>query len=119
MKIIQLKTVSDERGSLSVIERCLNFDLKRVYYIYGASGQRGGHAHKKTKQAIVAVNGRCNVDVYIDGGFTKVELNDPALCLLLDPEDFHYMDDFSNDCVLLVLASELYDKSDYIHNKDI
>jgi dTDP-4-dehydrorhamnose 3,5-epimerase-like enzyme len=119
LKIIKLKTVSDERGSLSVIEQCLNFDFKRVYYIYGANGQRGGHAHKKTKQALVAVNGRCNVDVYIDGCFTKVELNDPALCLLLDPEDFHYMDDFSKDCVLLVLASEFYDKSDYIYKMDI
>ena len=95
MKFIKLKTVTDGRGSLSVIEGCLNFDVKRIYYIYGAKGQRGGHAHRKTKQALVAVNGRCNVDVCIDGQFIKVELNDPALCLLLDPEDFHYMDDLT------------------------
>jgi len=61
-KIINLPTMNDERGSLSIIEKVADFDIKRVYYIYNTDGkQRGGHRHKTTKQVLVCVNGSCDV----------------------------------------------------------
>lgn len=117
MEILDLPVSKDVRGSLCVIENCLGFDLKRVYYIFGASGQRGGHAHKITKQALIAVSGSCDVPVFINDNWQSVTLNIPSKCLILAPEDFHYMKNFSDDCVLLILASEHYDKDDYIYEK--
>lgn len=112
--IIELQTITDSRGSLTVIEDILPFDIKRVYYMYNVQGQRGGHSHKKTMQALVAVHGSCKVNVVNKNSKYVFTLDTPDTCLLLDPEDWHTMDDFSEDAVLLVLASELYDACDYV-----
>lgn len=113
-QIINLPTFSDERGSLTVIEKILPFEIKRIYYIYNATEKRGGHRHLKTVQALICVKGSC--EIFINNGKTKntVLLDSPEKCLILSPEDWHSMDNFSDDCVLLVLASEFFDKSDYI-----
>lgn len=115
--IIKLPTIADNRGSLTVIEKVLPFSIKRVYYIYDVVSQRGGHGHKKTIQALVAINGGC--DVFIDNGKEKKEftLDSKDKCLIVYPEDWHTMDNFSKDAILLVLSSEFYDKDDYIHER--
>jgi dTDP-4-dehydrorhamnose 3,5-epimerase-like enzyme len=116
-KIIELPTHSDERGSLTVIEKCLPFEIKRLYYIYDAVGKRGGHKHQKTCQALISVKGSC--DIFVDDGNVKNTyiLDKPNKCLLLNPEDWHSMLNFTSDCVLLVLASEYFDKNDYIEEE--
>lgn len=113
-QIINLPTFSDERGSLTVIEKVLPFEVKRIYYIYNATEKRGGHRHSKTVQALISVKGSC--EIFINNGKQKntVLLDSPEKCLILSPEDWHSMDKFSSDCVLLVLASDFFDKADYI-----
>ena len=118
-KIIDIPTFYDERGSLSIVEKVVEFDFKRVYYIYNTDGkQRGGHRHKKTKQLLICVNGSC--DVFCENKLKEnntFDLNSPNKCLLVEAEDWHTMQNFSKDCVLLVLASEYYDKDDYIDER--
>ena len=111
-------TFEDTTGSLSVIDNILPFDIKRVFYIYGVTGQRGGHAHKKTRQALISIVGNCSI--FVNNGIEKETylLSKPNQILLLEPEDWHTMD-FSHDAVLLVLASEHYDKEDYIHEEPV
>ena len=112
--IIHLPTFKDKRGNLTVVEKLLPFDIKRFYYIYGASSKRGGHRHKKTIQALISLGGSC--EIYVNDG-NKEEiflLNDPSKCLILDPKDWHTMDNFSVGSTLLVFSSEFYDKDDYI-----
>ena len=113
-KIIDLKCYTDILGSLTVIDKILPFDIQRVYYIYNASGVRGGHRHKKTIQALICVAGCC--DIFVNDGIQKETfiLDSPNKCLLLYSQDWHTMQNFSKDAVLLVLASEHYDKNDYI-----
>jgi dTDP-4-dehydrorhamnose 3,5-epimerase-like enzyme len=113
--LIDLPTFSEERGSLTVIEKVLPFEIKRVYYIYNATQKRGGHRHKKTWQALISVAGSCQI--YVNNGREEniYILDKPDKCLVLAPEDWHTMDNFSSDCVLLVLASEYYDPNDYIN----
>lgn len=113
-EIIELKTSTDSRGSLTVIEKVLPFEIKRVYYIYDANSKRGGHRHKKNIQALICVKGSC--EIFVNNGKEKTTylLDRPNKCLLLAVEDWHTMDKFSEDAVLLVLASECYDASDYI-----
>jgi hypothetical protein len=80
----------------------------------GTGTPRGGHRHKKTVQALVSVTGSC-VAEWNNGRQKGVEtLDAPDKLLLVEPEDWHLMRDFSPDSVLLVLASEPFDPGDYI-----
>ena len=113
--IIDLKTFTDKRGNLTVIEKVLPFDIKRVFYIYGVDESiRGGHRHHKTIQAAVCIKGSC---VISNNNGEKEEifiLNAPNQCLIIEPSDWHQMHSFSEDAILMVLASEYFDEKDYI-----
>ncbi|WP_238651020.1 sugar 3,4-ketoisomerase [Paenibacillus piscarius] len=119
-RVIEVKELGDERGLLAVIdgETSIPFEFKRVFYIYNTiSGvRRGYHAHYKTRQALVCVSGSCKV--FLDNIRRKedVLLDSPRKILILEPNDWHEMYDFSPNCVLLVLASHLYDAEDYIRD---
>jgi len=117
---IQIQQLGDERGSLGVIEseRHVPFEVKRVYYIYGTKEgvERGFHAHKALQQFAVAVAGSCEM-VLDDVGTTEVvTLDAPEFGVLIRPGIWHYMKNFSADCVLLVFADAHYDESDYIRS---
>ncbi|NVO11244.1 MAG: FdtA/QdtA family cupin domain-containing protein [Bacteroidales bacterium] len=116
--IIDLKTFTDNRGNLTVIEKVLPFEIKRIFYIYGVDDSvRGGHRHHKTVQAAICIKGECKI--FNNNGKNKevFNLNKPAACLILEPKDWHQMFDFSKDAILMVLASENYDEQDYIFQK--
>jgi len=124
VKWIDFQTLGDERGSLVALEigqeKAVPFEIQRVYYIYRtASGvSRGFHAHKALKQVAICVAGSCRM--VLDDGRTREEtwLDCPTRGLLIDSMIWREMHDFSDDCVLLVLASEHYDESDYIRDYD-
>ncbi len=115
--IIDLKTFTDERGNLTVIEKVLPFEIKRVFYIYGVNNsRRGGHRHKVTKQAAIAIQGSCSINSFSDN-YVREEifhLSSPSKCLIIEPQDWHEMFDFSENCILMVFASEYYTPDDYI-----
>lgn len=116
--IINLQTFTDKRGNLTVIEKIIPFEIKRIFYIFGVDDSvRGGHRHKKTIQAAVCIAGSCKI--YNNDGFSEhiYDLNTPEKCLILNPNDWHQMYDFSKDAILLVLASEYFDINDYIYEK--
>lgn len=121
-RIITLHTISDPRGNLTVAEENLElpFDLKRAYWIYNVpqGGSRGGHAHKRLQQVLVAVSG--SFTVTLDNGTeTKTYLLDnPAEGLFIDTEIWRTLDDFSAGAVCMVLASELYEPNDYLYEYD-
>jgi dTDP-4-dehydrorhamnose 3,5-epimerase-like enzyme len=112
--LIYLPTHQDKRGNLTVVEKVLPFEIKRSYYIYNVNSKRGGHRHIKTIQALICINGSC--DIYADNGKEKetFTLDRPDKCLIVNPEDWHTMDNFSKDSILFVFASEYYNIEDYI-----
>lgn len=114
---IDLPTFEDERGNLTVVEKILPFDIKRFYYIYDVTSKRGGHRHIKTIQALICLNGGC--DIYVNNGIKEqvYNLTEPNKVLILDPEDWHTMDNFSQGSTLMVFASEFFDNADYIEEK--
>ncbi|MGF6147838.1 WxcM-like, C-terminal [Kingella potus] len=122
INLIQLQTHGDERGSLIALEEGKNipFKIKRVYYLFDTKEgvRRGFHAHKQLKQIVVAVRGSCRF--LLDDGTEKVSvlLDNPAQGLLIESFMWREMYDFSEDCVLMVLADSLYDESDYIRDYD-
>jgi hypothetical protein len=113
--LIDLETHTDKRGNLTVIENVLPFTIERVFYIYGVDKSiRGGHRHHNTIQAAVCIQGECKI-YNNDGEKEEVfHLDMPSKCVLLKPEDWHKMYDFSEDAILMVLASAKFDQHDYI-----
>ena len=122
IKFLQLQTHGDERGSLVSLEEDNNipFSIKRVYYLFKTCQdvRRGFHAHKKLKQVAIAVRGSCRF--LLDDGNEKIELmlDNPAQGLLIESFMWREMYDFSEDCVLMILADSHYDENDYIRNYD-
>ena len=113
--LIDLKTFTDKRGNLTVIEKVIPFEIKRVFYIYGVDdSKRGGHRHHNTIQAAICIQGSCII--YNNDGVEEeiFELNQPNKCLIVNPNDWHTMYDFSKDAILMVFASAYYDEKDYI-----
>jgi dTDP-4-dehydrorhamnose 3,5-epimerase-like enzyme len=118
--IIELNKIHNRSGNITAIEGILNvpFDIKRVYYLYDVPGgaERGGHAHKELQQLIVAASG--SFDVVLDDGKNKkvVELNRPYYGLYIVPGIWRELINFSSGAISLVLASNKYDKNDYLRN---
>lgn len=120
IKLIPLQPHGDDRGSLVALEEGKNipFEIKRVYYMFKTKEnvRRGLHAHRKLKQVAIAVRGSCRF--LLDDGEERIELllDNPAQGLIIESFMWREMYDFSEDCVLMVLADQLYDESDYIRD---
>ena len=121
VEIISIPKIVDDkgRGKLSVIEKSIvPFEIKRVYYLYDVPSDafRGGHAHKDLYQFMIPLSG--SFEVSIDDGFNskKIMLNKPDQGLLIPSGIWREMDNFSAGSVCLVLASEVFDESDYFRD---
>ena len=121
VEIISIPKIVDDkgRGKLSVIEKSIvPFEIKRVYYLYDVPSDafRGGHAHKDLYQFMIPLSG--SFEVSIDDGINskKIMLNKPDQGLLIPSGIWREMDNFSAGSVCLVLASEVYDESDYFRD---
>jgi hypothetical protein len=121
-KIIDLPKITDPRGNLTFIEgaRHVPFDIKRVYYLYDVPGgaERGGHAHMKLHEFIIALSG--SFDVILNDGIEKkrFHLNRSYYGLYVCPMVWRELDNFSSASVCMVLASAPYEESDYYRDYD-
>lgn len=119
-KSYNLSQLGDSRGSLVSLDKKsgLPFDIKRVYYVYKtrAGVARGFHAHKKLHQVAVCISGSCRM--VLDNGLVResVAMDSSTQGIDLPPMLWHEMHDFSEDCVLLVVASDYYDEEDYFRD---
>lgn len=120
IKLIQLQSHGDERGSLVSLEEQKNipFSIKRVYYMFDTKEKvrRGFHAHKELKQLAIVLKGSCRF--LLDDGKEKIEvlLDNPAQGLYIESFIWREMFGFSDDCVLVVLADAFYDEADYVRD---
>lgn len=121
VEILQFAQHGDERGHLVVVEgeKDIPFIIKRIFYIYGSDSEviRGQHANKKTEFVLINVAGSSKVRVDDGkGNEITVSLNRPHTGIYLPKLVWKDMYDFSEDSVLLCLASEHYDNSEYIRD---
>ena len=121
--IILKQIIDSSDGVLSIAESGtkIPFNIRRVYYIYDFKtfkSKRGFHAHKKLQQAIFAISGFFTLS--LDDGKEKSNhlLNNPNEGVLIDKRIWHTMENFSDNCIILVLASDNFKESDYIRNYD-
>ena len=114
-KLIKIPSFIDKRGSISVIEKFIGFKIKRVYYLYNFKNRsRAKHKHKKNIQFIVCLKGKIKINIIINDKIKSYVLSNPRLGLFLRPQDWHEILPKDNNSILLVLASEFYNKKDYI-----
>ena len=118
-KIIDIPKINNAKGNIGVVENdTIPFDIKRVYYLFDvpSGAKRGGHAHKKLKQVILAISG--SFDVVLKDGKSKeiITLNRPDKGLLIENNIWRELENFSSGSVCLVLASEEFSEADYIRN---
>ena len=122
MKWIEFESLGDERGGLVALEighdKKIPFEVRRVYYIHRTEQGviRGLHAHRNLQQVAICLSGKCRV--VLDDGKRREEtwLDSPLRGLLIGNLTWRELHDFSPDCVVLVLASEHYDESDYVRS---
>ncbi len=118
-KIIDIPKINNTKGNIGVIENdTIPFDIKRVYYLFDvpSGAKRGGHAHKKLKQVLIAISG--SFDVVLKNGKSKeiITLNRPDKGLLIENNIWRELENFSSGSVCLVLASEEFSENDYIRS---
>jgi hypothetical protein len=120
--LIQLPKIHNRAGNITPVENLINlpFSVHRVYYLYDIPGgeSRGAHGHIKLESLIIAVSG--SFDVTLDDGRNKklITLNRPYFGIHIKPGMWRDISNFSSGAICLVLASELYDESDYIRDYD-
>ena len=119
-RILTFPSKTDSRGTLAFaeIKKQIPFEIKRIFYIYNVpkNKRRGGHAHKKSEQIFVALNG--SFDIILDDSKKKkiYRLQKPNTALYVPPKIWVEMTKFSSKTVVLVLASSFYNDNDYIRN---
>lgn len=118
---VELTSHGDARGSLVAVESpgTVPFEIKRVYYLYDTlpDVSRGHHAHRDLQQLMICTSGSCRIT--LDDGFSRVDavMDQPDRGVLIDNGlIWRELDDFTPDCVLLVLASKVYREHDYIRD---
>ena len=120
--LLNFNVRGDHLGNLVALEKGVDFpfEIKRVYYIWGTAEKvvRGKHAHRQLEQVVVCTSGSC--DFILDDGKerTTIHLDNPAQGLYIQHNIWREFTNFSKDCVVMVLASEHYDETDYIRNYD-
>ena len=119
-KDISLPVFADERGCLGVIEfsKLIPFDVRRIYYMSEMDTEvtRGCHAHKRLKQFIVCLSG--SFELLLDDGENRTTtiLNNPSKGIYVDKMIWRELSNFSTGTVILVLANEEFDETEYIRD---
>ena len=120
MRIINIPTITDVRGSLTFFEknRLCEFDIRRIFFLYEIppNSIRGGHAHYKCKQIIIPISGSFVVKVITKQKTEIFEMNTPNKALYVDEMSWVELEKFSKNSICLVLADQLYEESDYIRD---
>lgn len=121
-RLLELPVIHAPEGNLTFVEgqKHVPFPIARIYYLYDVPGGaiRGGHAHRSLQQLLIAISG--SFEVLLDDGREKktVTLNRSYAGLLLTPMIWRELVNFSSGSVCMVLASQVYDESDYFRDYD-
>ena len=122
IRLVDIPTHGDQRGSLSVAELggALPFVVRRAYWLHGTQPgvSRGFHSHKKLNQLCVCVKGSVRISLFDGRREESVVLDSSAKGLFIGPGLWREMHDISPDCILMVFADAEYDEADYIRDRN-
>lgn len=120
VKILDIPTFEDSRGTLSSIEQNqdIPFEIKRVFYVHHIKGNRGDHAPIDTDEVLIATSGSFYVKVFDETSSKVFFLNEPTKALYIPRMIYLEMYDFTKDAVCMVLANTKFDKTRYLRTKE-
>jgi WxcM-like protein len=118
---IELTTVEDDRGILTALQAGAEvpFEIRRVFFLHRVRGaaSRGGHAHRSSRQLLVAAAGTFRVEVSDASGSASFAFTNPNRGLYVPPMTWVCLDSFSADAVCLVLTDTPFDAADYLRDR--
>ena len=121
-KLLNFKVNGNEAGKLVAIEGLnqIPFEIKRIFYIYGVKGDtvRGRHSNRNSEFVMINVKGSADIRLHDGKKEQIVNLSKPNEGLYIPKLMWKDMYNFSDDCVMLVLSSEVYDENEYIRDFD-
>jgi len=120
--LLKIPVVEDLSGNLAFIQNdILPFEFKRVYYLFDvpSSAFRGGHSHIQQHEVLIALSGSFEVTLNDGSNRKSYLLNKPNIGLHLPKGIWRELENFSSGAVCLVLASDVFEESDYIRDYDI
>ncbi|WP_138989435.1 FdtA/QdtA family cupin domain-containing protein [Larkinella sp. C7] len=113
-QLLFLDTFESDSGNLTVIEKIMPGSIKRVFYIYETEEMlQIGRRYHQAWHAILCLNGSCRIQAMSGSQSTRFVLDDPQKCLLLEPEDWHQIEELTSGAFLLVISNEYDDPADY------
>lgn len=118
--LVDIPTFTDERGAISVMDKELPFEVKRVFWLHHIKEgkDRGAHALLDSSEIMIAVHGSFVVDLDDTEAKTSVVLDDPSKGLLIRPGIWFKTHSYKEDGVSLILASEVYARDKYTYDYD-
>jgi UDP-2-acetamido-3-amino-2,3-dideoxy-glucuronate N-acetyltransferase len=123
LQIVRLPLIEDDRGSLvfAEVEQLLPFTPQRFFVVHSVPDRqvRGEHAHKELHEFVVALKGSVKINIMNNDGEREFLLNDPTMGLHIPPKTWRILSDYSDDAILLVLASDKYDADDYVRDFEV
>jgi dTDP-4-dehydrorhamnose 3,5-epimerase-like enzyme len=119
IQMLKFPTIEDGRGNLAFIQNeFLPFEFKRIYYLFDVPSNsfRGGHSHVNQNEILIALSG--SFEVVLDDGQEKrsIILNKPNIGLPISTGIWRELQNFSSGAVCLVVASDVFDETDYIRD---
>ena len=115
----KLLKIDDNRGSIYVLEKpSLPFIVKRIFITFHTEGERGGHAHILTKQLLICLQGYLEVHAIGRNINFDLKLISPDTALYIPAKTWLELKNIRKNSIILVLASEPYESSDYISDFD-
>ena len=113
-RFLNIKNITDKRGSLAVIEKVIPFKIKRVFFLYNIKKIRGEHAHKKNKLVLILISGSCEIVIKTKKKTSNYILNNSRRGLIIYPFEWHSIRPLKKNSIIMVFASHYFEKSDYI-----
>lgn len=119
-KIIDVPTFTDERGAISVLDKELPFQVKRVFWLHhiNEGKDRGAHALLDSSEIIVAVHGSFVIDLDDTMTQTSILLNNPSKGLIIRPGIWFRTHSYKEEGVSLIIAEEEYARNKYTYDYD-
>lgn len=116
--LVDIPTFTDERGAISMMDKELPFEVKRVFWLHHIQEgkDRGAHALLESFEIMVAIHGSFVVDLDDTKTRTSVILDDPNKGLIIMPGIWFRTHSYRDDGVSLVLASDEYAQNKYTYD---
>jgi len=116
--LVDIPTFTDDRGSISVMDKELPFAVKRVFWLHHIQEGmgRGGHALLEDSEIMCSLHGSFFVDLFDGKNKSSIILDDPSKGLLIRPGIWFSTHSYKHDGVTIVLASEEYSRNRYTYD---